>query len=454
MFSSALSAKAALLVVAASCIRRRVYHADLFPLAYRLARGTFWNLAGALISRGLQLAAFVLIARMLGREEFGEVGIIQNTVTMFQTFATLGLGLAATKYVAEFRQKDPAKAGRIIALTNGVAAVTGILMASLSVILAPWLSENILAAPQLGTTLQVSALWLFLGTLTGAQNGALAGLEAFKSIAQINLVSGLIAFPLMLGGAYCGGLEGTVWGLAASQSVNYMLNHMALKSEARRAGIPISFCSDREEWRALWAFSFPAFIGGATYAAGNWACSAMLANQPDGYTQLGFYHAANQWFSVLLFLPGVLGQAFLPVLSELGASDWDRSRKILTYSYRLNAILMLPLVMLGCIASPWIMQLYGEDFKAAWPTLVVTLITAGVCAVQAPAGQLIVASGRMWLLTVMNASWGVVFVMLTMASVEWGSLGLAVSRGIAYLFYTAWALKFSHSLIQARTILK
>lgn len=134
---------------------------------------------------------------------------------MLQAFAIFGLGRTATKYVAEFRHTDPAKAGRIIALTTTSATVMGALAAILLAILAPWISLHILAAPNLTPALQASAVMIFLETLTGAQNGALAGLEAFKAVAQINLVSGLIAFPLMFGGADRGGLEGTVWAYPA-----------------------------------------------------------------------------------------------------------------------------------------------------------------------------------------------------------------------------------------------
>jgi len=35
------------------------------PLGYRVTRGVFWSMAGAVISRGLMLAATVLVARML-----------------------------------------------------------------------------------------------------------------------------------------------------------------------------------------------------------------------------------------------------------------------------------------------------------------------------------------------------------------------------------------------------
>ena len=48
-------------------------------------------------------AAFVLAGRLLGTAGFGEVGMIQSTQGLFGVLAGAGLGLAATKYVAEYR---------------------------------------------------------------------------------------------------------------------------------------------------------------------------------------------------------------------------------------------------------------------------------------------------------------------------------------------------------------
>ena len=83
-------------------------------IGYRLAKGVFWSMAGAVISRGLGIVSSVVVARTLGKVGFGELGIIHSTVMMFQLFAGFGLGLTATKYVAEYRGTDPQKAGRII----------------------------------------------------------------------------------------------------------------------------------------------------------------------------------------------------------------------------------------------------------------------------------------------------------------------------------------------------
>src|ERR1700728_4299217 len=115
-------------------------HRALLPgdsLRARFTEGIVWSLAGAIVSRGFLLAASVVCARFLGKEGFGALGMIQSTAGMFGVFAGLGLGLTATKYVAEFRQRNPEKAGRILALSASVAFVFGSMITVLLVLLSP-----------------------------------------------------------------------------------------------------------------------------------------------------------------------------------------------------------------------------------------------------------------------------------------------------------------------------
>ena len=207
----------------------RLFHPALHrvrgsPLASRLVRGSFWSLAGSLTSRVLALGAAIIAARILGKAAYGELGIIQSTLSMFGTLAGFGLGATAMKFVAEHRTKDPPKAGRIIALSSIVSWGTSIALALALYAAAPWLATTALAAPQLTESLQLSSLLLFLNGINGAQNGVLSGFEAFKSIAKVSLISGLLNFPLVIAGAWYFKLDGLIWGLIVAQAVGCLMN--------------------------------------------------------------------------------------------------------------------------------------------------------------------------------------------------------------------------------------
>ena len=85
--------------------RNAAYRIKASPLGYRLANGAFWSVSGAVASKGMMLVASIVVARMLTREVYGELGIIRSTVNMFVVFASFGMGMTATKYVAELREQ-------------------------------------------------------------------------------------------------------------------------------------------------------------------------------------------------------------------------------------------------------------------------------------------------------------------------------------------------------------
>jgi O-antigen/teichoic acid export membrane protein len=328
--------------------------------------------------------------------------------------------------------------------------MTGGLMALGLVIFAPWLAERTINAPHLAGVLRLGAVLLFISAVNGAQTGALSGFEAFRTIARINLIVGLVSFPVLLGGAYFGGLTGAVWALAINCAVNGLLNHMALRRETRRHGIPFNLRGCGQEISVLWRFALPAVLAGAMVGPIDWICNALLVNRPNGYEELGILGAANQWYAVLFFLPVQLAQVVLPVLSErLGQGDTIQSMKILVAMMKVNALLVLPPVLIASIASPYLMSLYGEGFRNGWPTLVVVLLTAGLLSVLTPVGQIIAASGNMWLGTVMNMGWAVVFILGTLLLVDHGSLGVATARAAGYVFHTVWVLGFAYHLLAA-----
>ncbi len=441
----AVSVKRTIHACCPSVLKPALARIEASEIGYRLAKGTFWSLSGAVISRGLAIVASIVVARTLGKVGFGELGIIHSTVALFQLFAGFGLGLTATKHVAEHRSTDPQRAGRIIGMAWMVTAVTGGICAILLAALAPWLAAHTLAAPHLSRLLQVTAIALFITALNAAQNGALSGFEAFKTIATRNLIAGALNFPIMIAGVLLAGLEGAVWAIVVSCAVNWVICHLAVRKEARRFNVPLSFSGCLQELPLLWKFSLPAVLSGFMVTPVNWVCNAMLVNQPDGYAEMGVFSAANQWFGAILFLPHIISSVVLPILSErLGIKDVERSRRVLKFSMAVNALVVTPIAITGCFLSPIIMRLYGPSFGSGWITLTVILATAGLLAVQTPVGNIIAASGRMWLGFIMNSGWAIIFVGMTYVLITRGSLGLASARLIAYIVHAAWTFGFAY----------
>jgi O-antigen/teichoic acid export membrane protein len=408
----------------------------------RLANGAAWSLAASVASRSCALLASIAAARLLGREDFGALGIIQSTVDMFGSLAGFGMGLTATKFVAELRERDPQRAGRIIAMSGTVSWVAGAVIALGLYCLAPWLAVHAVAAPTLAPLLQWSAVSLLLSAVAGAQIGALSGFEAFRDIARLNLISGVILLVLRTTGTVAWGLEGAVYGMVLAQAAIWWVNSLTLRRVAARGGITLKFGGWWEELPVLWKFSIPSVLGAIIGPPATWICNAMLVNQPNGYADMGILNATNQWFYLILFVPNLMGQASLPVLFDrISRGNYRESGDIFRTLLKINAIVILPVLVAG-LFSPFIMGLYGSGFVSGWPTMLVCLLTAGVMAVQMPAGYMLVAKGKMWVAFAMNTAWGVAFIALSLWLVPMGSFGWALARLLAAGLHTIWTFAY------------
>ena len=190
----------------------------------RFASAVIWNILASVVSRSMVLLATIGCARFLGKAGFGQFGIVQSTATMVSTLATLGLGITATRYVADLRETDPQRAGRIIGLTWTVTAISGFSLALISIVSARPVARLMIHDSELTASIRIASALVFLNAMLAYQNGALAGFEAFRRLARINVISGILSLPIVLIGVWRWGLNGAIAGTAISLVINWFLN--------------------------------------------------------------------------------------------------------------------------------------------------------------------------------------------------------------------------------------
>ena len=424
-------------------LRDRILPLIASPTRRRLACGAFWGGFAGFATRGLTVAASFLLARILGQAGFGEYGVVNSTTAMISGIAGLGIGTTVTRYVAELRDKDSARAGRILALSTGVTTVSAAVYGGVFVIFAPWLAARTLAAPHLAPLLQVSAITVALGVVNSVQSCSLAGCEAFRASSAINIVCTIMQTILILIGACFWRLPGAVVALAMSTVVTVAATRWVVSKEWERFNITLNWREAWSEWRVLIKYSLPTFLSGLSAGPVVWGCNALLANQPNGYAQLGIYNAANQWQSAIQFLPALIGTAVLPVMSErYGNGDRQGGIRIMKGMMAVTAFIVTPIALLVCVCSKLIMHGYGSAFVSGYWPLCLSVVTAGILAVMMPVGQYLASIGKMWTAFAMNTGWGICMIVTAWLMVRWGAEGLAGARLLAYLAHSVWVLAF------------
>lgn len=403
-------------------------------LRERVAKGALWSLIGQVLGQGLTMAASVVAARLLGDTGYGEYGIITSTVGGFGVFAGMGLGATAIKYIAEYRDKDPERAGRIVALCNRVAVVSGLLTGVALLLSAPALASHTLHAPHLADVLRLSSGLLVFNALMGSLSGVLAGLEAYRTLAGISFWRGLVAFPLMVLGGWAYGLWGLVLGTVLASAAGWLLTQRAVKVECRKAALPLTGHQLSREMQVLWNFSLPACLIGVVTTPVIWACNALLVNQPGGYSQMGILNAATQIRSAAMFIPAAIFQPLLPILChELNREDKSPGslRLHIINAYATWFLATSATAILLYLAGP-IMWLFGPDFVAGKFALVLVLCSIPLMTYKDGIGRLVHAKGLIWMSFGSNLLLAVVLLAATYVLAPQGAVGLGYAYLIAY----------------------
>ena len=337
-----------------------------------LFKDSIWSLIGSTLGRGLSLIAGIIVARFLGKDLYGEYGMIKTTLIYIEIFSTFGLGYTATRFIADFRNTNPERVLSICNATLRITFATSGIMALFVLIFAKQIAV-LIDAPHLYNTLRITAAGVIVNAINVAQIGILSGFTEFKAIAKNTTISGVITFILTVLLAYFAGLNGAVIALVLSYGIQCVINSFSVRSCYRYLEKPK--VKNNGLYKELIIFSAPVALQESLYSVVNWAISFMLI-KISGYGELGLYSAAAQWSAIISFIPGILRNV---TLSHLSGNLRDRNAHERTMKAMLgvnitstSAMFIIVLVFLNVICS-----MYGETFNG----LRLVIITQAFCAI-------------------------------------------------------------------------
>lgn len=366
-------------------------------LRHRLIHGTKWSFVGACITQGLGLLTAIIIARLLGKTGFGQYGIIQSTILMFYVFAEQAMGHTTTKHVAEYRDIDPPRAGRFMGITLLLGTISSGIVAMVVLFFGKQIAIHILNDVSLYSALRWSVPLLIINTLFDIQMAGLAGLEAFRTIAFVNVLTAIITLPCVVGGVWIYGVSGAIGGFMVSRFIGSIVLQIVLRQHCEKHGFLISYKANRKDWFKIWNFSFPTLLSNIIANPVNWICNVLLVNQPAGFAQMGIYQAAIQWQSAVSFVPMRLMSVSLPIMSGLfGQRDYARYYKVIRATQTVIAVVAVGVAVPIMFLGKYIMSAYGKGFSEGHYVLVLLLVSGTFVLMENSLSQVLLARGKAW----------------------------------------------------------
>ncbi|MHB0824787.1 oligosaccharide flippase family protein [Stutzerimonas nitrititolerans] len=407
-----------------------------------LRRNIILSVLGALAQRGAALFGGVYVARYLGGEILGGYALILSNIYMFGAFATFGITPVASKYISESRGRGDKLIIDIVACVFLISLAVGLALTLFIFLLSENIALYLYRRPEFEFYLKVSAPSILFMALAAWNVGVLSGYEKFSIISKQNAINGVVTATLII-------LCGTIWGLKGiaaavvlSQFLFFITTLISTLPYLEGLLGSIKNYSFISQLFLTTSFSFPHLLTGLSQGLTNWICTLLLSRSNDGLNELALFHIANQWYSLVLFIPNVAATVLLPHLSRRGSSGLFDIVK----SYAMMAVVAILFLILG---APLISGLYGEVLKGRELILIITFITGAVVAIKSPIEQALLSNNKVWLLFQINLIFLSIFLAGAYAFLSMGTLGVLSSRLVGYVLF-GFMIFFAYYMLYGR----
>ena len=101
-------------------------------LSSEIAKNSMWSVCGNIISLTILLLCGVVIARVVGKEIYGQYGTVKSLMTSFASFAAFGLGYGSTKLISNHISGAKGLYKKMLKIVILVSIIIGIILCVIS----------------------------------------------------------------------------------------------------------------------------------------------------------------------------------------------------------------------------------------------------------------------------------------------------------------------------------
>jgi O-antigen/teichoic acid export membrane protein len=417
----------------------------------RISRQSGIVFGGTIFSAGLGYFFRVYLARVLGADALGVFALGMTIISFLGIINVLGLPDSAMRFVALYAASKRFEALRSL-LWNGASILlaTNLIFAAILLEVGPWVATRLYHSPQLSRYLPLFALIMITSALNAFFSKVLTG---YKEVGRRTMITRFVSSPITMAmTVLLIALGGGLWGYLVAQIVGAVVTMALLVSLVWRfTPAAVKSLHGKMPWieREVWSFSAAMFgIGLMEFLMGQTDRVALGVFR--GAHEVGIYAVAA---ALIAYEPIVLqsvNQIFAPVIADIHTrGDLALLGRLFQTLTKWMLGLTFPLAMVMILYARPIMRIFGPDFEAGWPILIIgtcgQLVNCGVGSV----GYLLLMSGNQRRLVRVQAAMAVVMVVLSVQLVPlWGALGAAVAAAITNIGVNAW------NLLEVRTALK
>lgn len=382
----------------------------------------------------------MLFTRVMGAEEYGRVAFLLSGSFIVVLVAGLGLPTASLRLIPRYaaRGREELVAHYVVAglvLTVGAAALSGLGLALVLQTVPSLAREYDFHLPSVVGLVVSVALMRFASETSRACNLQLLGFAAESVVVRLFLLAALVLY--LLAGA----------GLSANAAVLLWVGAQGVVALAVAAVVLRRIRPGRPSLRRRPTRLYRGWLGVSTvmlvtpvYYFLLFETDAVILGVLAGPHEVGVYQVARRLAELVVFCAGAASAVGLPRLARAHATRQVERVQATVDTMNGIALTSTAFIVLGLVAlGPWALDLFGPDFAAGYPPMLILAGARLASLLFGPASDLLLMTGHHGRLGRVNLVCAGLNVGLNLALIpHLGVLGAALATGTALVGWSAW----------------
>ena len=382
-------------------------------LQSQVIHGVFWRFSEQFGTQIISFVVSVLLARILGPEEFGTVALLTIFLAISQSLVNGGLGISLIRKA----EIDDLDLNSVFYFNLAFSGLMYFVLFFSSPLIADFYDKPILIP-----VLRVSSLTLLFGAVNGVQNAVLTRGMLFAKSFWITLPGTIVHGAVGIVMAYCGcGLWSLVWSTIAGTAASTLLRWFLIGWRPSRRFSFVRLDALFKFGSRMLATSLIATFSDQIYGLliGKWYSAKDLAffNRGDHIPQM-----------LMNTVQASISGVTLPALSKM-QNDNDRLRNAVRKINRTSTFVICPMMFgLAAISETLVRILLTEKWIPSVPYMRLMCLTCAIWPVYVVNLQVIAAKGKGSLYLVLEIAKKVSLLFMLFLTFRHGVLAIAVGR--------------------------
>lgn len=350
------------------------------PLTKRMLRNTSYLFTASTLSAGLSMLQGVLAAQLLGLAAFGILGAITQFASVINKITSFRMSELVVNYIGEFTAEGKNRHAAALFKAAALSEIGSSIVAyGLLLLLAPLGARYIAKDPAMVNLFVLYGLSIFANLIVETATGLLQIYDRFKVIATATMIQSILTLVLItIAFLYRGQLKEVVFAYLLGKGVwAGLISFYALRVAREHWGpgwwrAPLSIISDRR--REMLRFAISTNLSGTINLLTR-DSDILWLNALTNPIQGGYYKVAKAFMNVLLIpVTPLISTTYREVTREVVKKRWENVRYLLRSGTLLSALWTLPASLGLVLFGPWLVLLYGQEFRPAYLVLLILLI--------------------------------------------------------------------------------